>query len=266
MRQILKVFFYLLPRFFSDRNFLIFIAYKKLFLYSFLHHRFKKAGPDKEKTVNILGHRISFFSYPILINQFEEIFVYKAYHFKRGLAKPIIVDCGSNIGLSVLYFKILYPASGIIAFEPNPDNFRLLKKNVEQNGFSDITLHACALGKEEGICKLFNYDKGSLNTSIYPSDAESAFVRVPMKKLSSFMQDKIDFMKMDVEGAEGDIIHELAEAVKLEWIKEIRVELHAKSSLSEDELSLILKNDGFALIARKLMYGDAREKLLSFKK
>jgi FkbM family methyltransferase len=43
---------------------------------------------------------------------------------------PVIIDCGGNIGLSVLYFKYLFPNSVITVFEPSPPVFEILKENI----------------------------------------------------------------------------------------------------------------------------------------
>jgi len=266
MLQIFKVLILLLPNLFSEKNFLIFLTHVKLFFASFIHHQFKKNEPEKEKQINIIGYKISFYNYPILINQFEEIFIYKSYHFESNKDSPIIFDCGSNIGISILYFKNFHPASRIIAFEPDPENFRLLKKNIEQNNFSEVILHNCALGKEDGSCQLFNTKAGqsSLNSSIYSNGSEGNFIEVSMKKLSTFITEEIDFLKMDVEGAEGEIIPEISEAGKLSSISELVIEYHLKSNLPEDKLILIIQNSEFALISKKQFGGT--EKVLKFKR
>jgi FkbM family methyltransferase len=267
MTQLLKSFFYLLPALLSEKNSLIFINHVKLFLASFIHHHyFKKWEAEKEKQISVMGYKISFFSYPILINQFEEIFIYKSYRFKSAKPSPLIFDCGSNTGISILYFKIFHPGSRIIAFEPDPANFRLLKKNMEQNRFSDITLHHFALGTQEGFCRLYNSQagEGSMNSSIYANNPEPDFINVSMKKLSSFIDKEIDFMKMDVEGAEGEIIQELSGAGRLSDIRELVMESHQASKLPEDRLLEILKNADLALIEKKQLYEKGKDNLLRF--
>jgi FkbM family methyltransferase len=263
MKQLSKSFFHLLPHFLSERNLLIFLTHFKLFFASFIHHRFKKDEPEEEKKTNIMGYKISFYNYPILINQFEEIFIYKSYRFKSSAEAPLIFDCGSNIGISILYFKIFHAGSRIVAFEPDPDNFRLLKKNIEQNRFSNITLHHCALGQQDGLTKLFYASKGSLNSSIYAKESGAGSINVAMKRLSLFIHEEINFMKMDVEGAEGEIVQELSEAGKLKSINELVIEFHLKSVMSEDKLILTLKNAGLGLAGQEQFYGQ--EKLLRFK-
>ncbi|HXA00486.1 MAG TPA: FkbM family methyltransferase [Cytophagaceae bacterium] len=247
---------------------MIFLNHVKLIFISFMYHRLKKHSPEQEKKIRIMGYNISFFNFPFLINQFEEIFIYSSYHFKSANKNPFILDCGSNIGMSVLYFTIFYPGSRIVAFEPDPDNFRVLEKNIDQNRFSNITAYNYALGLQEGSCKLFNSQsgKGSLNTSIYANKPDAVFINVPMKRLSSFIQEEIDFVKIDAEGAEGEIIQELSEAGKLSRIKVMIIEYHLKCYLPEDKLIFMLKNAGFTFISEHLLYAENTEKLLSFKK
>src|SRR5439155_25666101 len=75
----------------------------------------------------------------------QEIFDGHAYRMNPTSQPQVIVDCGSHIGLSVLYFKMISPASRITAIEANPENFELLRKNVEVNGLADVTLVQGAL-------------------------------------------------------------------------------------------------------------------------
>jgi FkbM family methyltransferase len=240
----------------------------KLYLASFIHHRFNKDKKEQEKQISLLAYKISFFNYPVLINQFEEIFIYKSYRFKSSTKSPLIFDCGSNIGISILYFKIFHPACRIVAFEPDPQNFRLLKMNVEVNKMEKVTLYSCALGKQDGTCKLFNTQagKGGLNSSIYANESNTNFSEVPMKKLSGFIYEKIDFLKMDVEGAEAEIIRELSETEKLNRIKEVVLEFHSAEALSEVPLVLALDKAGLKLSGKDQLYGEDKVKLLRFKR
>jgi hypothetical protein len=78
---------------------------------------------EQELTDIILSHRICFFNYHELLFLFEEIFVNETY-FIEG-RRNSIVDSGSNIGLSILYFKLRDPDAEVTAFEPDPRNAEL---------------------------------------------------------------------------------------------------------------------------------------------
>src|SRR2546423_3692928 len=57
----------------------------------------------------------------------HELLVNEIYKFDAERPDPLIIDCGANIGLSVIYFKYLYPRATIVAFEPDQKIFRVLE-------------------------------------------------------------------------------------------------------------------------------------------
>ena len=80
-----------------------------------------RCSPLRSATsIDLLGFRIRFSSVGILRELFREIFVGGIYMFECNTDRPIIVDCGSDIGMSILFFKRLYPKARIIGFEPDP--------------------------------------------------------------------------------------------------------------------------------------------------
>ena len=70
----------------------------------------------------------------------DEIWHNQSYFFECRTKRPFIIDCGSNIGLSVLYFKQLFPNSNILAFEPDPILCKYLNQNVRANGLTEIEI------------------------------------------------------------------------------------------------------------------------------
>jgi FkbM family methyltransferase len=164
------------------------------------------------------------------------------YGFKTTCANPVIIDCGANIGLSVLYFKECYPNCEIIAFEPNPNSFILLKMNVKKNNLKGVQLFNCALSNENRSVDFFvPHKKGSLNASSKNIN-ESDEIIVRCKKLSDFVWNKkIDFIKMDIEGDEEKVIKDLKENNILESVNELVVEFHYPINSSSPNLSKFLK-------------------------
>lgn len=57
---------------------------------------------------------------------YKDIFIKRIYHFEAQRPDPLILDCGSNIGMSILYFKHVYPKARIIGFEPDPAIYPML--------------------------------------------------------------------------------------------------------------------------------------------
>jgi hypothetical protein len=65
--------------------------------------------------------------------------------------------------------------------------------------------------------------------------------KVEAVRLSPFIQGEVDLLKMDIEGAEGSVVRELAEAGKLKWIKEMFIEYHHHLNPNEDDLSQLFR-------------------------
>lgn len=110
---------------------------------------------NKVVTLKTLGLKMSSFGYANLLYLIREIFLLREYQISTPREAPVIIDCGANIGVSVLYFKRLFPKSVIIAFEPNPMVFQLLKSNVEQNQPKGLELYNYFLSDKEGSVEFF---------------------------------------------------------------------------------------------------------------
>jgi FkbM family methyltransferase len=219
------------------RIFLKFLLFDKLF---------------KLKHERIFGYKISAFDYSTIIFLFAEIFYKNEYYINSKNNKPIILDCGANIGIATLYFKWLYPESEIYAFEPDKITFEMLTKNVLQNKLKNVYLFNSAISDRNGIIDLYvdHNSPGSLLMHTKPERIPKEKVTVNCISLSSFINEKkisqIDFVKMDIEGSEIEAIQDLDENKQLNKIIKFVIEYHHnmgkhKSSLSEF-LSIFEKN------------------------
>jgi FkbM family methyltransferase len=204
-----------------------------------------KSGPGQE---TILGCKFDYFEYSTLTYLFEEIFVYQSYYFASDKKTPIIFDCGSNIGMSILYFKLLFPGAIIYSFEPDPESYSLIKKNISQNKLSDVHTHNIALSNETGTLKFFKEDKkGSLVMSRHQVDSHSHSIKVPCHKLSEYMNQQIDYLKIDIEGGEEQVFEDLAQSGKLSNVLEYSIEYHLNKndSMSMGAFLTQLENSGY---------------------
>ena len=198
----------------------------------------------------IFGFRVHFFDYATFLYLFEEVFIKQEYYFTCTVPNPVIFDCGSNIGLALLYFKKLYPQSTILAFEPDGTTFAVLEKNVRVNDLSNVHLHNKAVGGAEGIVE-FYYDPGQSGCprmSMQKERMSSASEKVECTTVSSFIDGSVDFIKMDIEGAEYAVVEELASHKKLGSIRELVIEYHHHINPENDSLSemlRVLEENGF---------------------
>src|SRR5438046_7498954 len=98
-------------------------------------------------TTTLLGIPTRAVDGPSFVFSYGEIFKREIYRFTADHKAPFIIDCGANIGLSVIYFKRLYPESRIIAFEADSGVFQVLSQNMRSFALNDITLHNVAVWK-----------------------------------------------------------------------------------------------------------------------
>ena len=170
---------------------------------------------------NIHNYKIRYNNGPNLYMQYKDEFINQIYKFDVSNPNPIIIDGGSNIGLSLLYFKTLYEESRIISFEPDPEIFKILQDNVENNKLEKISLHQKGLGIEN--CDIFFKQDGMAGGSV---SMKGSGIEIKMVRLSEYVNEPIDFLKLNIEGQEHDVIQELFTSKKIQNINEMVIEYH----------------------------------------
>ena len=121
-----------------------------------------------------------------------------------------VLDIGANIGYYTLIFSRLVGEEGrVISFEPDPENFLLLQKNVTLNGCRNVRLLNRAVSDYSGTMMLYRSDENHGDHRIYPSDPGRSSVEVRAVRLDDHLADfdgPIHLVKMDVQGAEGKVL------------------------------------------------------------
>jgi len=201
---------------------------------------------DLKKKLKLGGLKFEFYNPYEFKHTFKDIFNDEIYKFKATTSNPIIIDGGANIGLSSLYFKHLYPKSKLICFEPDSICFERLKNNLEINGFEDVTIIQKAIWTDDkGVAFKSIGSEGSkidhtdpANTQIVPSICFSQY-------LNKF--DTIDFLKLDIEGAEFDVC--TVEDFPYHKIRNFFLEYHGKSNelYKLNKILKILEKENFLI-------------------
>lgn len=202
------------------------------------------------------------------IEIYLEIFKYKNHMILpefKGKKDKIIFDVGANEGFYALGMKKNNPKLKIVAIEPVPSTFKILKKNIQSNKLKNIILVNQALTKK----------KGKITFEMVPEVTFVGGLDIAMQKrkwldvkrikkitvnsttLSSLCKklkiDKIDILKLDVEGSELDILK--SSKTFLPNIKKIVIEWH--SIKLRNKCKDFLKRNGFKLIHEdKKVCGD----------
>lgn len=194
-------------------------------------------------STEIFGFKVHAYDYTTLLFLFREIFLTRDYEFTSVNSSPYIIDCGANIGMSVFFHKYLHPNASIVCFEPNPTAYELLKLNVESNHLSNVTLRMEAVSDSNAPLTLFvNDDKGSLLSSVLAERGGSKSISIPAVLLTEQFSNTPAMIKIDVEGAEWNILNDLMKhQEKLTGINHIILEYHHLMEGSTASLSSFLK-------------------------
>jgi FkbM family methyltransferase len=174
------------------------------------------------KVVRLLDYRIRITDGPNAYVQFKDVFVRANYRFTCDRPNPLIIDGGSNMGLSILGFKRDHPGCRVIGFEPDPQIFALLEENLASNGASNgVTLVPAGLAAAEGTVS-FAAD-GSSGGRIADGPQNST---IRVVRLSDYLGEPIDFLKLNIEGAELPVLQECAQRGVLTNVRKLVVEYH----------------------------------------
>jgi len=176
------------------------------------------------------------------------------YFFPDELDPKVIFDIGGNIGITSIFLAHLFPNAKIYSFEPLPENFEILKKNIKK--YNNIEAFNIGLGSKNGNFKVY-YSNDSENfggISFHPDPVGNnldSFIVCEVQNINTVVEklnlDYIDIIKIDTEGAEYDILTSLKEKIikKAAWITG---ELHGNKDF---ELLAYLNKLGFSLSVRK---------------
>jgi len=190
-----------------------------------------------------------FRTYGVFRSIWREIYTKTPYYFRTNKVDPVILDVGSNVGVSVLYFLQLYPNARITAFEPDLGTFQLLSETVESNNLN-VELVNKAVYSYTGSLTWHGGEPGSLSSSILSRDADHATPNTatrPCVRLSDYVAGPVDLLKLDVEGVEIDVLTELAESGAIRQIQRMAIEFHPWAGRAVTELTGLLTRCGFTV-------------------
>ncbi|TIH15807.1 FkbM family methyltransferase [Marinifilum sp. JC120] len=160
----------------------------------------------------------------------KQIFIYREYDFAVKESPKIIIDAGANIGLASIFFANKYPDAQILAIEPEKSNFDLLARNTAP--YPNITAIQAALWHKNEQINLVDpgLGKWGFMTEQKGISAQQNNIchSVPAITVSKLMEDynleKIDILKIDIEGAEKEVFSDSSPWVNK--VNSIIVELH----------------------------------------
>jgi FkbM family methyltransferase len=151
-----------------------------------------------------------------------QIFVDREYDVDYGVEPELVVDAGANIGASPIYFAHRFPRALVVAVEPDPANYDVLRSNVE-HWPNIVPVHA-ALWPETTTVELSDHGLGAWGYQASASESGSIPAVSVRRLLELIDRETIDLLKIDVEGAERELF-----SASEDWIERVRaivIELH----------------------------------------
>jgi FkbM family methyltransferase len=211
---------------------------------------------------NVVGLNLDFSKNKDAVDVLKAIFEEREYaDYFPFYKKVTVVDIGAHYGyFSIFAAKNTSPNSRIFSIEPSQSNFETLNENLKDGKIENVTTHQIAIGGENGTLDL--YTGRSVNHSIIGDYAllgsEKNTQKVEVKTLEQFINEnnieKIDFLKMDCEGAEYSILFHTP-AYVFDKITTISMEFHDLKNVefTGEEIVKKLRENGFEIV--KFGYG-----------
>lgn len=130
----------------------------------------------------------------------------------------VVIDIGANIGYYTLIFARLVGEKGkVFAFEPDPTNFSILQKNIAANSYNNVVLIQKAVSSRSGKNRLYLCSTNLGDHRSYDPHNNWKSIEIDSVSLDDYFKDykgKIHFIKMDVQGAEGQVLMGMKNLVK----------------------------------------------------
>ena len=177
--------------------------------------------------------------------------------------RPLIIDCGANIGVSVLEWKTRWPQAEIICFEPDPFAFEVLQTNIEANDIAGVQCVNAAVFDRDGTIDFFGElspDADARGNSAEPHWADRdgcSQTTVRCTRLSPYINREVSFLKLDIEGAEQRVLTEITDRLNL--VQAMYVEVHeTRESQQTNSLMMseeMISDSGFTL-ETETRYGE----------
>lgn len=185
------------------------------------------------------------------VSEPELFAVYNAF-LKPGMT---VVDAGANIGLHTLFFaKRVGPEGRVYAFEPGQSAFDRLQSHIKRNQLTNVRCFNCALGAAEGVVSLTeNSQDNSRNFVVDDFPGKTGTENVSLRSLNQVLKEesvsRVDFLKIDVEGFEPQVLEGASSFLKRKCIRVLQLELDdsslARSGYTADQVVSMLHTAGF---------------------
>lgn len=180
--------------------------------------RLSRLAPYTAGSTTVAGPPVRFTHPQAFVAQYRAMYHERMYAAALGPA-PVILDVGANYGLASIALKAEHPDAEIVAFEADPAIAAIAAANLGAAGLDDVTLVRAAAWTCEGTMRFAaeGSDAGRLG--------DDGGVEVPTVRLRDWLDRDVDLLKMDIEGAEVDVLLDCAD--RLDRVGRLVCEYHS---------------------------------------
>ena len=187
----------------------------------FIQRLLKRKGQLIELGLRGLLHTVYLRNKTYDTNIFYQIFIQEDLFLHTEEAISTIIDCGANIGLATLYFQREFPNARTIAIEPENENYNLLVKNTEN--YSNVSPFRIGVFDEDCDLSVIDVGEGEASYRLAREPSKGKVIQtIPCRSIDSIMEefgiDKVDILKMDIEGSEKECLL----SPKSEWLQKTK--------------------------------------------
>jgi FkbM family methyltransferase len=184
--------------------------------------RIRRSAPHIPVETTLFGRPFTAPDGRAFLVQYRDIVERQVYRFSTQTNNPLIIDAGANAGVSVLYFKWLYPNCRVIAFEPDRKIFEMLKSNVRRAGLSGVELINKAVWSNDGFLPFYSEGRDAGRLVVTGDRPTYSVQTVSLRK---YLTQSVALLKLDIEGAEVAVIDDVTDLLKC--VETLFIEYHS---------------------------------------
>jgi FkbM family methyltransferase len=175
------------------------------------------------------------------------------------------VDIGGNVGdYAILAAHVVGDSGKVICFEPAPDNCHWIEKSVELNGYANVRLCRTALSDSAGQASLYLGARCGFHTLLKDQpERQAGVIQVPIQTLDEALHQlgcaAVDMIKIDVEGAELEVLKGALGTLKMNSNVILLLELHPGMGVDSIALCNFLRSEGFSLFEERFPFNTPLE-------
>lgn len=163
-----------------------------------------------------------------------------------------VLDIGANRGFFTVYAAQKATRGHITSYEPLQENLTYLEKNIQINSLKNVTVVPKAVSTANGTSTFYVSSRAGSHTVVKRSKSTVREIEVETIAINDILENlesPVDLLKMDIEGAELDILTNGGKAISLDNVRRIILEYHAIDGLSlpemKERLTTLLTQHGF---------------------